>query len=53
MMIVSLFGFDLKQLNDIEDAFLKFVLVIPFSWLITHFLEQPMLKWGKKMEKKL
>lgn len=53
MMIVSLIGLDLKQLNDLEESILKFILIIPFSWLITHFLEQPMLKWGKKIEQNL
>ena len=53
MMTISLLGFNIESLNDIEESLLKFLLIIPFSWLITHYLEQPMLRWGKKIEKKL
>lgn len=53
MTIASLLGFDLQKLSDVEEALLKFILVIPFSWIITRCLEQPMLRWGKRFEKKL
>ncbi len=53
MMTISLLGLNIESLNDIEESLLKFPLIIPFSWLITHYLEQPMLRWGKKIEKKL
>lgn len=53
MMVISLFGIKLVGWNDIEEALLRFILVIPFSWLITHFIEHPILRWGKKIEKYL
>lgn len=53
LMIVSLLGFNLHYLNDLEVALLTFILVIPFSWVITRYIEQPMLSWGKKIERNL
>jgi peptidoglycan/LPS O-acetylase OafA/YrhL len=38
------------NLNNLEKALLMFFLTIPFSWLITHYIEQPMLRLGKKIE---
>lgn len=53
MMVLSILAPNLDKFSPVEDAIIRLILTIPFSWLITRYMEQPLLRWGKRIEKKI
>lgn len=53
MMVLGMLAPHISKFSPVEDAIIRLILTIPFSWLITRYMEQPLLKWGKRMEKKI
>lgn len=44
---------DLSTMNVYADVGVKFVLAICLAWVVTKFIEKPLLAKGKEWEKKL
>lgn len=53
MMVLSMLAPNLDKFSPVEDAIIRLILTIPFSWLITRYMEQPLLRWGKRIERKI
>lgn len=53
ILFSKLFFPAIENLNCYGYLLLKFHLAIPFSYIITYYVERPLLEWGKRMESKL